>query len=195
MHLQPAQCLFWEPSQNAMNTPQDKSPIIHVTHPSLRLKPIPLPHHLLPRQHLDRPTQQPPQLGRNDLGLLLLLLPRVVLFRRRLGRHRRTTGIRARRRPGARLPRLRLRRGRLGRLARPQPRRRGKVALLVNGLDEAVEALEEGLGTDEGRFEVDGAREFVYFSVVSVLVGIPPKGEGGGAYHISGPRQSASDAS
>lgn len=193
MHPQPTQCLSWEPSQNATKTPHDKSPIIHITHRSLRLKPIPLPHHLLPRQHLHRPTQQPPQLGRNDLGLLLLLLPRVVLFRRRLGR-RRTTGIRARRRPGARLPRLRLRGG-LGRLARPQPRRRGKVALLVNGLDKAVEALEEGLGADEGRFEVDGAGEFVYFSVVSVLVGILPKGEGGGAYHISGPRQSASDAS
>ena len=163
MHAEPAQYLSWEPYQerHEYTYPPPTRQINHHTcsRASLWLKPISLPHHVLPRQHLHRSTQQLPQLGRNNLDHLLLLLPCIVLryCSRRFGR--RTAGIRARGRPGARLARLR---ARLGRLPGAQPRRRGKVALLINGLDEAVEALEEGLGADEGGFEVNGAGEFVY---------------------------------
>ncbi len=118
---------------------------------------------ILPRrQHLHLPAQQLPQLGGDHLFLLLLF---------RGGRRRRLARIPpvgTTTRTGTSSPRgsrggSRRRRCRsVLRSGEPwQHPRRGKVGFLVDGVDEALEALEEGLGADEGRVEVDCAGEFV----------------------------------
>lgn len=48
--------------------------------------------------------------------------------------------------------------------------RRGEIGLFVDGFHEALESAEEGFGTDERRFKVDGTGEFVDCEAVSLYL-------------------------
>ena len=84
----------------------------------------------------------------------------------------------------------RRRRPRRSRLPLSSLWRIGEVALLIDGLDRALESAEKRLGSDESTLEVDCAGEFVDLIEVSILAHVVR----GDTYHISKPHQSVLSA-